>query len=316
MAINLLPKRARLLVAALTAALLPLAFSPTTASASTTPQPRTWQVAVGEETPNDAIQGMAFLPGTIWINKGDKIVWTAKAGEIHTVTFLATGQPLLPFNPFSNADLLPTSGTSYDGVSYFNSGVMTDEPDSGFPSQTTYSLTFDKTGNFTYWCLVHGMVMKGVVHVRAAGTHYPFSQEQYNHESAEKKAAILRDGRHLWAETAEHATNHKVFAGADDGTAMVMRFINANVTIRKGTSVTFVNNGMAAPHTITFGPEQPNIFVPYGHPTNFTGQQLNSGIMPPGSTFTVTFKKAGTFHYICGLHDFLGMAGTVTVKDD
>jgi len=315
MAIHLFPNRARLLVAALTAALLPLAFSPT-ASASTAPHPRTWRVAVGEETPNDAIQGMAFLPGTVWINKGDKIVWTAKAGEIHTVTFLATGQPLLPFSPFNPMDLLPTSGTSYDGVSYFNSGVMTDEPDSGFPSQTTYSLTFDKTGNFTYWCLVHGTVMKGTVHVRAAGTRYPFSQEQYNHQSAEKKAAILRGGRHLWAETAEHATNHTVFAGADDGKAMVMRFINAHVTIRKGSSVTFVNNGMAAPHTITFGPEEANIFAPYGDPTTFIGGQLNSGILVPGQSFKVTFKKAGTFHYICGLHDFLGMVGTVTVKDD
>jgi plastocyanin len=314
MAIHLFPKRARLLVAALTAALLPLAFSPT-ASASSAPHHRTWRVAVGQETQNDAIQGMAFLPGTIWINKGDKVVWKAKAGEIHTVTFLATGQPLLPFDPFNPMDLLPQGGTSYDGVSYFNSGVMTDESDSGFPSQRTYSLTFNKTGNFTYWCLVHGTMMKGVVHVRAAGTRYPFSQEQYNHQSAVKKAAILRDGRHLWAETAEDATNHKVFTGADDGTAMVMRFINAHVTIRKGSSVTFVNNGMAAPHTVTFGPEQPNIFVPYGDPTNFTGQQLNSGIMVPGSTFKVTFNKAGTFSYICGLHDYLGMVGTVTVRN-
>jgi len=316
MAIHLFPQRARLLVAALTAALLPLAFSPT-ASASTAPHHRTWQVAVGEETPNDAIQGMAFLPGTVWINKGDKIVWTARAGEIHTVTFLATGQTLpQPFDPANVLELYPQGGTSYDGFSYFNSGVMTDEPDSGFPSQRTYSLTFDKTGNFTYWCLVHGMVMKGMVHVRAAGTHYPLTQGQYNHQSVVKKAAILRHGLHLWAETAEHATNHKVFAGADDGKAMVMRFINANVTIRKGSSVTFVNNGMGAPHTITFGPELPNIFVPYGDPTHFTGQQLNSGILLPGASFKVTFKKTGTFHYICGLHDFLGMVGTVTVKDD
>jgi len=316
MAIHLFPQRARLLVAALTAALLPLAFG-ASASASSPPQPRTWHVAVGEETPNDAIQGMAFLPGTVWINKGDKIVWTARAGEIHTVTFLATGQTLpQPFDPSNPLELFPQGGTSYNGVSYFNSGAMTDELNSGFPTQRTYSLTFNATGDFTYYCLVHGMVMKGLVHVRAAGTHYPLTQGQYNHQSVVKKAAILRHGLHLWAETAEHATNHKVFAGADDGKAMVMRFINANVTIRKGSSVTFVNNGMGAPHTITFGPELPNIFVPYGDPTHFTGQQLNSGILAPGQSFKVTFKKSGTFHYICGLHDFLGMVGTVTVKDD
>ena len=315
MVIHLFPKRARLLAAALAATLLPLTLS-VSASASSPPEPRTWQVAVGQETRNDAIQGMAFLPGTVWINQGDKITWTARAGEIHTVTFLATGQPLSqPFNPADRMQLFPQGTSHYDGVSYFNSGVMTDESDSGFPSHTTYSLTFDKTGNFTYFCLVHGMMMKGMVHVRPAGTRYPFTQKQYNHQSVAKTAAILRDGRQLWAETAEHATRHRVFAGADDGTAMVMRFINAHVTIHKGASVTFLNNGMAAPHTITFGPEQANIFAPYGDPTHFTGQQLNSGILPPGSSFKVTFTKAGTFHYVCALHDYLGMTGSVTVEN-
>jgi plastocyanin len=33
----------------------------------------------------------------------------------------------------------------------------------------------------------------------------------------------------------------------------------------------------------------------------------------PGQTFTVTFKKAGTFPYICALHDEMGMVGTVKV---
>ena len=312
--IHAFPHRLRLLVAALCAVLLPLAVSTSAASATQSPQPRTWQVAVGQETRNDAIQGMAFLPGTIWINQGDKIIWTAKAGEIHTVSFLATGQILKqPFDPSDLTQLLPQGASHYDGVSYYNSGVMTDEPDSGFPAQATYRLTFDVTGDFTYYCLVHGEMMKGLVHVRPAGTHYPFTQKQYNHQAAAQKASILRDGRQLWAETTEDATRHLVLEGADDGTAMVMRFINAKVTVHVGSSVTFKNIGMAAPHTITFGPEQPNIFVPYGDPTHFNGQQLNSGILLPGSSFTVTFTKAGTYHYVCALHDYLGMVGTVKV---
>ena len=125
---------------------------------------------------------------------------------------------------------------------------------------------------------------------------------------------MLRDGRRLWAETQKNATRHLVFVGADDGTAMVMRFINAKVTVHVGSSVTFKNIGMAAPHTVTFGPEQPNISAPYGDPTHFTGQQLNSGILLHGSSFTVTFTKAGTYHYLCALHDYLGMRGTVKVE--
>jgi plastocyanin len=303
----------RVVVALLSAALVALGVS-VPASAAQLAHPHTWQVAVGQEADHDAIQGMAFLPGTLWIDKGDTIVWTARAGEIHTVTFLATGQPLTPFNPNDPTQLFPQGGTSYDGVSYFNSGVLTDEVDSGFPAGTTYRLSFDTTGDFTYYCLVHGVMMKGVVHVRAAGTRYPFTQAQYNRMSAHQRAAIIRDGFKLWRDTAKAATNHMVFAGADDGTAMVMRWIGQTVHVRVGSSVTFVNNGMAAPHTVTFGPEQPNIFVPYGDPTNFTGQPLNSGLFLPGATFTVTFTKKGSYHYICGLHDYLHMVGTVVVR--
>jgi len=72
----------------------------------------------------------------------------------------------------------------------------------------------------------------------------------------------------------------------------------------------------SGPHTVTFGPEKPNISAPYGDPRHFRGQQLNSGILLPGSSFTVTFTRAGTHHYLCALHDYLGMSGTVTVRKD
>ena len=317
MRVSRLSHPGRILVALLGAALAVLAISPSAIAAqpaqARATHSHTWLVAVGEEADHDAIQGMAFLPGTLWINAGDKVDWTAKAGEIHTVTFLASGQPLPQFNPGDPTQLFPTGGSVYDGVSYYNSGVLSDEVDSGFPPATTYSLTFGTVGDFTYYCLVHGIMMKGVVHVRAAGTHYPFTQHQYNTQSARARAAIIRDGFRLWRETAEAATNHKVFAGADDGTAMVMRWIGQTVHVRLGSSVTFVNNGMAAPHTVTFGVEQPNVFVPYGDPTHFTGQPLNSGILPPGATFTVTFTQKGSYHYICALHDYLHMVGTVIV---
>ena len=204
MAIAGVSQRLRVLIAATCAALLPLMFvSGATAQASprTSPASRTWQVAVGQEAAHDAIQGMAFLPGSVWINVGDKIAWTARSGEIHTVTFLAQGQALTPFDPNNPAQLLPQGGSHYDGVSYYNSGVLTDEPDSGFPASRHYSLTFDKTGDYTYYCLVHGVVMKGYVHVRSAGSAYPFTQAQYNRHSAWQRALILRDGFRLWHQT-------------------------------------------------------------------------------------------------------------------
>jgi plastocyanin len=310
--------RGRLLLAAgLLAVLCQAVLAAPAMAAPATTAPRTWRVMVSAETPNHAIQGMAFLPGTVWINAGDTIAWKANAGEIHTVTFLATGQALPPFNPADPTQILPQGGSVYNGTSYFNSGVMSDQgAASGFPAASTYSLTFGVPGDFVYYCLVHGTMMQGLVHVRPAGTRYPYSQEQYNHQIAAQTAAIIRDGKALWAETGEDATNHLVFAGADDGFAMIMRWINSNPTVHVGQSITFKNVSMAEPHTVTFGPEQGNIFVPYGDPTNFTGQPLNSGLFLPGATFTVTFKKAGTFAFFCGLHDYMGMVGTVRVVAD
>jgi plastocyanin len=277
------------------------------------PYAQNWTVQVGEESANDAIQGMAFLPGTIWINQGDTVHWAVRSGEIHTVTFLPQGHDLPLFNPGDPTQLFPQGGSSYDGVSYYNSGILTDATDSGFPSSTSYSLTFDKTGDFTYYCLVHGVMMKGIVHVRAEDTPYPFTEKQYAGQAAQQRAAILADGSRLWHATIGMATNHKVFAGADDGVAMVMRFIQPTVRVHVGQSVTFVNNGMAAPHTVTFGVEQPNVFAPYGDPTNYSGGPLNSGLFLPGSTFTVTFTHTGDYDFFCALHDYMGMAGTVLV---
>jgi len=310
----------RLLIAFLTALFLPLALVGAAASWSPShhhPHHHSWTVQVGNESRNQAIQGMSFLPKNIWINRGDTIKWEANGAEIHTVTFLAAGQTLestQPFNPGNPQELLRQGGRWYDGHSYYNSGVMSNVSDSGFPAVMDYRLHFPKTGNFTYYCLVHGMVMKGTVHVRHEGTPYPYKQWQYDRYSAKQARAILRDGYHLWHETAKHATNHRVFEGNDDGTAMVMRFIHHTVYVHVGQSVNFKNVGMGAPHTVTFGPEKADIFAPYGDPTNFSGGQLNSGIQEPGAHFRVTFTKAGTYDYICGLHDFMGMVGKVVVK--
>jgi plastocyanin len=261
---------------------------------------------------------MSFLPKNIFINAGDKVTWEANSAEIHTVTFLAKGQTLdstQPFDPANPLDVTAQGGKSYDGNSYYNSGVMTNVSDSGFPAVESYTLKFPDTGEFTYYCLVHGMAMVGTVHVRDKGTDYPYTQEQYNNRVERAERSILRDGYKQWSAARDQADDHTVIAGTDDGVAMVMRFIEPKVVIHVGEKVSFVNNGMGAPHTVTFGDEPANFFPPLGDPKNFTGGQLNSGFMTPGTTFTVTFNKAGVYDYICALHDYMGMVGKVVVKD-
>ena len=58
-----------------------------------------------------------------------------------------------------------------------------------------------------------------------------------------------------------------MFTGADDGGAMVMRFLQHKAVIHKGEKVGFLNNmSMGAPHTVTFGavPVGPALFAPSG----------------------------------------------------
>jgi plastocyanin len=298
------------------AALLGLVVPSTlaTAAAAHEAAPRSWNVKVGSETPNQAIQGMAFLPADIYVDAGDTVNWVANGAEIHTVTFLASGQALTPFNPFDPTELTRQGSGTYDGVSYYNSGILSNVSDSGFPSAMDYSLVFPHTGDFTYFCLVHGEMMKGSVHVRDAGTSYPYTQRQYDRQSAATERAIVLDGLKLKREITRQADRHTVFAGADDGIAMYMRFVRPTVVVHVGEKVTFTNGGMAAPHTVTFGTEPPNPFAPSGDPATFAGGNLSSGIIPPGGSYTVTFTTAGSFDYICALHDYMGMTGKVIVE--
>jgi plastocyanin len=58
----------------------------------------------------------------------------------------------------------------------------------------------------------------------------------------------------------------------------------------------------------------PNVLDPYGHPNNYKGGELSSGVIPPTGSFKVTFKKVGTYSYYCLFHSELHMMGTVVVK--
>jgi plastocyanin len=296
-------------------------------SAQAADTPQTWSVLVGSENPSMAVQGMRFLPGDITIDEGDTVTWKANSAEIHTVTFFPGGtpqDPLAEFNPGDMSQITQVGGTTYDGTSYYNSGLLTTVPTGGdagplppVPHYATYSLTFPDAGTFTYYCLVHGKMMRGVVHVQDAGTPYPYTQAEITADAHWQARAINRDGAALRMQAREMSGQHRVLAGADDGYAMLMRFVAPRVVIHRGQKVHFLNTmSMGAPHTVTFGaePQGPAVLQASGNAAKYRGGDLNSGLMPPGAKFTVTFLKAGTYHYICALHDFMGMTGTVVVR--
>jgi plastocyanin len=279
---------------------------------------RTWHAIVGTSSRDQAIQGMAFLPGALWIDVGDTVVWTVGSGDIHTVTFLPPGQVPPSFTGTPN-QVNRVGGNVYDGKHYFNSGVMTLFPSaSGFPhAAKTYALTFAVPGDFTYYCLVHPSMI-AVVHVRPAGTPYPFSQEEYNNRIQERSQAILHDGQKLAHIAKGSSSNHNVIDGIGDGLASVMRFFPQRIVIHVGDTVTFTNRDVMEPHTVTFGPPPKNDAARYGNPSAFNGQPLNSGFIGPfpgtfGPSYTVKFVKAGTYPFYCALHDYLGMDITIVV---
>jgi len=74
-------------------------------------------------------------------------------------------------------------------------------------------------------------------------------------------------------------------------------FSPANITVKKGTTVTWTNKDSAA-HTVTETDSQ-------------TGP--DSGDLATGKSYSFTYDTAGTFKYHCSIHP--SMLGTVTVTE-
>jgi plastocyanin len=114
-------------------------------AASSTPDNGKTSVACGNVVYHSAAV-MRYLPQNLHIRVGDTVVWTNDtSNEPHAVTFLA-GRPL-PQIPEWFLSSPTGNGISYDGSSYFNSGLLY-RADAGLPHSLT--LTFTKTGTFPY----------------------------------------------------------------------------------------------------------------------------------------------------------------------
>ncbi|MBX4197301.1 cupredoxin domain-containing protein [Candidatus Saccharibacteria bacterium] len=74
-------------------------------------------------------------------------------------------------------------------------------------------------------------------------------------------------------------------------------FMPADITVKKGTTVTWTNNDSAA-HTVT---------------AISSSSGPSSGTLNQGDKYTFTFNTAGMFHYRCSIHP--DMLGTVTVTE-
>jgi plastocyanin len=97
-----------------------------------------------------------------------------------------------------------------------------------------------------------------------------------------------------------------------DMTGELLVFEPAVIEIRAGQTVTWKNSSAREVHTVTADPRQAanaeNIELPKG------AQPFDSGYMNPGQTYQHTFRKPGTYRYVCTLHEVQRMIGQVVVK--
>ncbi len=104
------------------------------------------------------------------------------------------------------------------------------------------------------------------------------------------------------------AADYEVKMGSDSG---LLVFEPANLTVKAGDTVTWVNNKMA-PHNVIFDDGS----VPGGKDlaTKVSHSQLT---FAPGESYSTTFTAdmpAGEYSYYCAPHRGAGMVGKITVE--
>lgn len=121
-----------------------------------------WEATVGVGEGKG--RGQVFLPKDLEIKVGDTVKWVHRApGEPHTVTFVGgdtqppedvivepnpNGPPKLLQN---NLTLMPQGGNTFSGKGLVSSGWL------GVPHlPTDWSCTFDKPGEYIFYCALHG----------------------------------------------------------------------------------------------------------------------------------------------------------------
>jgi len=309
-----------------------------------------WHAVVGAQSKDQGHQALAFLPNEIWIHAGDDITWTVETDEIHTITFLKAGQVRAPFT--SGCATFPP-GTppvfSSTGVSFTGAACVSTPP---LVKGQTFKVVFPATGNFKLTCLVHEN-MTGTIHVLPIGDTLPHYQSFYDEQAEDQRKDLLSDvdshGDHSHDDGVTAAFGHTavtvgigeiVATGGGQQSVSVMRFFGKETIIHVGQTVEWTNNDPVTPHTITFGVEPGNPIPPATNGTLVTDDDgalhftitsnatnVHSGFVIAaaherigvptsgvGNTrVRVTFTKAGTYPYICALHDNLGMKGTVVV---
>ena len=96
------------------------------------------------------------------------------------------------------------------------------------------------------------------------------------------------------------------------------RFVPAEITVRAGETLVFVNSG-AEPHTVTAYEQRIPDGAEFFSSGDFTSEEQARGTPSPafitaGDSFELTLDTPGTYRYFCIPHEQQGMKGTITVE--
>ena len=242
------------------------------------------------------------------------------------------------------------NGSVYRPGELVSSGRMAGVPRTpGLEEIKEFSLTFDTPGTYFYMCLTHADQMQGRVEVLPAQAADAPSQVEVNAVAKVEMDMLLglieRETPQRTNSRSEPgpANNTVWFVAAgnhwfqiSDERAGLLEFMPRDVTITAGDTVVWGSTGF---HSVTFNPtppmpalrlletlpdgsqaiiNNPVMFNPAKpsavyDPTQFFNSGNLSVGQPNGTAWTLTFVAPGTFEYVCGVHEELGMKGTITV---
>ena len=316
----------------------------------------TWTVQAGnlDSFTSPSQEHTTFYPARTIVHENDDVVFSG-VGQ-HTVTFNIVRIPGVPTFAYGDPSFGGFGGdtlqaANQDGGATLNSGQFGCFGPCGPGETSTFTLHIaagTAGGNGTtyhFLCAFHRDMFGTLTVLPGSGLGSDVRNQTL--ATAFEKVDIARANDLAQRTAAAAGRRGGVAVGVGQpsvqglGAVAVLRFLPATTRIRPGQSVTFSNEDINAPHTVTFGPELPDPtgfpgFLPYGG--NVVGapdQSVNSGflisqelvdyanfnqLLPPGfavrRSVTFTFPNPGTYHYICALHDELGMVGTVIVQSD
>jgi plastocyanin len=331
-----------------------------------------WKVAAGYpgKPPRTAPFGdmNTFFPATLQIHVGDRVTFVSKS--FHTATFPGARKrsqlPLVLPDPAGSklSGFADASGTDFwfNGLTKLVYNAQVVQPrgskvvaDKGVHNsgillfqRKGYTFSFPKAGVYKLICAVHPGMQATVV-VKPAGASIPTHDQVQARVAADLGKDLVTAGVEA---TKVPSTPNTVYAGQGKQVALDT-FQPKKLTVKVGTTVTWVENSPSEIHNIAFGPLKwinaflkktdllpvapgaPSQFspvLPYGSdkpgPYVYDGTNHGNGFLAtpvlddaPGNppqglarSFRITFTKAGTYHYICMIHG-KDMAGDVVVTE-